>query len=77
MTLREPRGQPSILSARGKRNDSFGDGDHVSQFVRKAGFYLTTRTPSIVQRELSPGYLDCLLEFGELEFPLDFIHCNY
>lgn len=36
-----------------------------------AVFYLTARNPPIVRVELISGYVDCLLHFGELEFPLD------
>lgn len=49
------------LSARGKRNDPFrGMGNLFHKFLRKAGFYLITRHPSIVQLELISGYTDSL-----------------
>ena len=44
----------------------------LHKFLRNVGFYLTPRNPSIVQVVLSSGYLNCLLEFGELKFPLVF-----
>lgn len=40
-------------------------------FLRNASFSLTVRT--VVQVEHISGYLDCVLEFGELAFPLDLI----
>ena len=34
-------------------------------------FNLTMKKQSVVQVELIPGYLSCLLESGDLEFPWD------
>jgi hypothetical protein len=45
-----------------KEITSFGSGRQLHRFLRY-GFYLTPRNPPIVQ--------DCLLEFGEMGFPLD------
>lgn len=42
-----------------------------------AGFYPTSKNPPIVQAKLISRYLDCLLEFGKLEFPLDLTFLNY
>ena len=47
------------------------DGNWFHKFLSNAGFYLTARNPPVVQFEPISEYMDCLLEFGELEFPLD------
>lgn len=46
-------------------------GKRVHKSLRDSGFYLTLRNPPSVQLEPISEYLDCLLEFGKLEFPLD------
>lgn len=51
--------------ARGNRNRN-----QIYEFLRKAGFYLAARNSPIVQVEDISVYMDCLLEFGEPEFPL-------
>lgn len=56
---------------------SFGRGKQVRKFLRNAGFYLTFRKPSTVHVELIFGYLDRLVEFGEVEFPLHLTHRYY
>ena len=59
-------------SVTGKGNDSFlADGKWFHKFLRNVDFYLTTRNPPKVQVKLISGYLECLLEFGKLECPLD------
>lgn len=35
------------------------EGNQFLKFLRNVGFYLTTRYLSVVQVELSSGYLDC------------------
>ena len=57
--------------------EAFGRGKQVCKFLRNAGFYLTFRKPSTVHVELISGYLDCLVEFGEFEFPLHLTHRYY
>lgn len=52
----------------------FGTGDLPSEFLRNAVFYCKD---SVAQLELIPGYLDSLLEFGELESPLDLIKMKW
>lgn len=49
----------------------FGRGNQHHKFLRNASFYLTTRNPPTVRVGPIFVYLDCLLEFGKLEFPLD------
>lgn len=59
-------------SVTGKGNDSvLADGKWFHKFLRYADFYLATRNPPKVQVKLISGYLECLLEFGKLECPLD------
>lgn len=48
-----------------------GSKTRCHKFLRNAGFYLTARNNPTVQVELISGHLDSLLEFGELEIPLD------
>lgn len=48
----------------------FGRREQIHKFLRNDGFYLLARNPPIVQVVFISGYLSCLLEFGELEFPL-------
>lgn len=43
----------------------------IQKFLRNASIYLSNRNPPTAQVELTAGYLDCGLEFGELEFPLN------
>ena len=43
------------------------------KFLKNASFYLTARNPPIGQLGLVSGSLDYLLEFGELELPLDLV----
>jgi hypothetical protein len=53
------------------RSRFLAHGSQFHRFSRNASFYLTARNPPIVQAESISGYIkDCLLEFGELEFPL-------
>lgn len=47
------------------------DGNQFQKFLRGAGFYLNHQKFSCSSAELISGYLNCLLEFGELGFPLD------
>lgn len=61
--------EPFVTPARGVGN--YTDGNWCHKFLRNAGFYLTLRKPLLIQVELISGYTDCLLDFGELEFPLD------
>lgn len=64
-------GPTYVPSARDKGNDSvWADGKKFHKFLKNAGFYLATRNPPVVQVEIISGYMDCLLELGELEFPL-------
>lgn len=51
----------------------FGRGNQIRlcKFPRNASFYLSPLEISVVQLELISRYLICLLEFGELGFPLD------
>lgn len=51
----------------------FGRWEPASQVLRNVVFYLRTRNPSMVQIELLSGCWDSLLEFEELDFPLDLI----
>lgn len=65
-------GGPYFLSAREKENGSFWQiGSCFMSFLKHVGFYLTARNSLIVQVEVISGYLYCLLESGEEEFPLD------
>lgn len=57
--------------------EAFGRGKQFRKFLRNAGFYLTFRKPSTVHVELISGYLDRLIEFGEVEFPLHLTHRYY
>ena len=52
----------------------FGREGLASQ-VPEGCFYLTGRNPSLDQIEPISGYLDCLLEFEELGFPLTVWGC--
>lgn len=54
----------TVPSASDKQSDFFW-------FLRNAGISLTTRNPPVVQTEPISGYLDCILEFWKVEFPLD------
>lgn len=36
------------------------DRQRTCEFLRSAGFYLTSRNPSVVQVELVSGYMHCL-----------------
>lgn len=47
------------------------------KFPRNAGFSLTVRIPPTLGVESISGYLDCLLEFGEMEVPLDLTDGRY
>lgn len=47
------------------------------KLLRNASFLSDCQRSSVIQVELIPGYLDCPLEFGELEFPLDLAQTNY
>lgn len=47
------------------------DGNRIQKFLSNAGFYPTSRNPPIVQVKLLCGYLNCLLESGEVEFPVN------
>lgn len=70
----------SVPSVEVREMAPFGKGNQVHKFLRKAGFYLTSRNPPIVQVEPIFGYLDCLLKFGEMVFSLDLtvsLHRNY
>lgn len=66
MVIRDHRS----LSQEVREIDSFGSQNRLHKFLRIAGFYVTARNPPIVHLELVSGYLNCLSEFGELEFPL-------
>lgn len=46
-------------------------GTSFISFVRNACFYLTTRNLPVVQIRAISEHLDCLLDLGGLEFPLD------
>lgn len=46
-------------------------GKRLHKSLRDSGFYLTPRNPPTAQLEHISEYLDCLLEFGKLDFPLD------
>ena len=46
-------------------------GNQLHKLPRNACFCLTARNLSIVQAEPISGYLDCILEFWKVEFPLD------
>lgn len=48
------------------------DRNQFYKILRNAVFYLT-RNPPTDQAELISGYLNCLLEFGKLNFPLNLI----
>lgn len=84
MILREPGASMSFDMVIGTRESNLsllpviremfplGREEVASQiFLRNAGFYLITRNPPIAQVEPISRYLECLLGFGELEFPLD------
>lgn len=62
-------GSHSSLLSEGRETSPFGRGEPVSQVLRNAGFYVTTRNP-LVQVDPIPGSLDCLWGLG-LEFLLD------
>lgn len=47
------------------------DDNKFHGFLKKSAFYLTVRNLPRVQVEHISGYLDNILEFGELEFPSD------
>lgn len=47
------------------------EGNWLHKLPRNAGFSITARDPAIVLIESISGYLNCLLEFEELGFPLN------
>lgn len=64
-------GSLSSLLSEVRKMSPFGRGELVSQVLRNAGFYVTTRNP-LVQADPIPGSLDGrLLGLGGLEFLLD------
>lgn len=70
-------GEPYVLWSELKEMTSFGIGKQFHKFLRNAGFSLTAgNSPPIVQAELISWHLNCLLEFGELEFPFNLILGN-
>ena len=79
MTQREPGDQPLLWYANrhpfvtSSRDSCLVWENQPHKFLRSACFHLTTRNPPIVQVDPISGYLDCLLEFGELESSLDLI----
>jgi hypothetical protein len=48
----------------------FNSYEPVSQVSEKC-WVLSTRNLPIIQVEPTSGYLECLLELGEMDFPLD------
>lgn len=62
-----------------KKMAHFGRGNRLYKFLRNVSFSLTTRNPPKVRLPLTSRYLGCLLDFGDLEFPLDVtsgVHCH-
>ena len=47
------------------------EGNWFHKFLRSADFYITARNPPTIQTEPISGYVNCLLEFEELGFPLN------
>lgn len=53
------------------------EGNRLPKFLMNAGFYPITRNPPIVQVKPISEYLGGLLEFWELESPLDLMASNF
>lgn len=60
-----------VLFAEDEGNDSFWHTELASPVSEEHRLLSNYRDPPGVQVEPSSEYLDCLLEFGELKFPLD------